>query len=54
MLSRQFRLSNNLPTHIRKYRSSPNPDLLCIQQSDAAPFCENYAKLYFDAKHLEK
>ena len=21
---------------------------------DAAPFSENYAKLYFDAKHLEK
>ena len=21
---------------------------------DAAPFCENYAKLYFDAKHLAK
>ena len=22
--------------------------------SDAAPFCENFAKLYFDAKHLEE
>ena len=32
----------------------PNLDLLCIRQSDAAPFFENYAKLYFDAKHLEK
>ena len=32
----------------------PNLDLLCIQQSDAAPFCEDYAKLYFDAKHSEK
>ena len=31
-----------------------NLDLLCIQQLDAAPFCENYAKLYFDGKHLEK
>ena len=29
-------------------------DLLCIQQLDAAPSCENCAKLYFDAKHLEK
>ena len=29
-------------------------DLLCVRQSDAAPFCENYTKLYFDAKHLEK
>ena len=34
--------------------SGPNLDLLCVQQSGAAPFCENYAKLYFDAKHLEK
>ena len=25
---------------------------LCIQQSDAALFCENYTKLYFDAKHF--
>ena len=32
----------------------PNVDLLCVRQSDAAPFCENYAKLYFDVKHLEK
>ena len=31
-----------------------NLDLLCVRQSDAAPFCENYTKLYFDAKHLEK
>ena len=34
--------------------SGPNIDLLCIRQSDAASFCENYAKLYFDAKPLEK
>ena len=32
----------------------PNLDLLCIWQSDTALFCENYAKLYFDAKYLEK
>ena len=32
----------------------PDLDLLCIQQSDDAFFCENYAKLYFVAKHLEK
>ena len=32
----------------------PNLDLFCIRQSNAAPFCENYAKLYFDAKHLNK
>ena len=29
-------------------------DLSCIQQSDAAHFCENFAKLCFHAKHLEK
>ena len=34
--------------------TGPNLDLLCVQQSHAAPFCENYAKLYFNAKHLEK
>ena len=33
--------------------SGPNLDLLCVQQSGAAPFCENYAKLYFDVKHLK-
>ena len=32
----------------------PNLGLLCIRQLDAAPFNGNYAKLYFDAKHLEK
>ena len=31
-----------------------NQDLLFIQDSSAAPTCENYAKLYFDAIHLEK
>ena len=34
--------------------SGPNLDLSCVRQLDVAPFCENYAKLYFDAKHLEK
>ena len=29
-------------------------DLYCVRLSHAAPFCENYTKLYFDAKHLEK
>ena len=28
--------------------------LYCVWLSNAAPFCENYANLYFDAKHLEK
>ena len=35
-------------------KSGPNLDLLCARQSDAAPFCENYAKLYFNVKHLQK
>ena len=34
--------------------TGPNLDLLCGWQSDAARFSEKYAKLYFDAKHLEK
>ena len=29
-------------------------DLYCIIPLNAARFCENYTKLYFDAKHLEK
>ena len=29
-------------------------DLYCVRLSNAASFCENYVKLYFDAKHLEK
>ena len=28
----------------------PNLDLLWIWQTGAVSFCENYAKLYFDAK----
>ena len=28
-------------------------DLYCIQLSNAGLFCKNYAKLYYDAKHLE-
>ena len=34
--------------------SGPKLDLLCVQQSGTAPYCENYAKFCFDAKHLEK
>ena len=30
-----------------------NLELLCIRHLDAALFCKNHAKLYFDAKHLE-
>ena len=29
-------------------------DLYCVLLSNAASFWENYAKLYFDSKHLEK
>ena len=32
--------------------SGPNLDFLCVQQSGASPFRENYAKLYFHAKHF--
>ena len=34
--------------------TGPNLDPLCIWQLDATPFCENYEKPYFYAKHLEK
>ena len=34
--------------------SDPNLEFLCVQQLEAAPFCENYAKLHFDVKRLEK
>ena len=34
-------------------KPGPNLDLLCVRQSDAAPFCENYSKLYFNVKHLQ-
>ena len=29
-------------------------ELYCVRRSNAAPFCKNYAKVYFDAKHLQK
>ena len=29
-------------------------DIHCVRLSNAALLCEKYAKLYFDAKHLEK
>ena len=34
--------------------AGPNIDIFCVQLLNAAPFCENYAKIYFDAKHVEK
>ena len=33
--------------------SGPNLDLICVQQSGAVSFCENYVKLYFEIKHFE-
>ena len=33
--------------------SGPNVNLLCVQQSGAASFCQTHAKLYFDAKHVK-
>ena len=33
--------------------TGPNLDLLCVWQSNPTHFCEIYANLYFDAKHLE-
>ena len=29
-------------------------DLYRVRLLNVAPFCENYTKLYFDAKHLKK
>ena len=29
-------------------------DLYCVRLLNVAPFCKNYTKFYFDAKHLEK
>ena len=34
--------------------AGPNLDLLWVGQSDAVPFCKNYANLYYDTKHLEE
>ena len=42
------------PTILDTPSSPPNPDVLCVQRSNPAPFCENYTKLYSDAKHLGK
>ena len=42
----------NLPDWYLPVQSQPGPNL--VQQLDAAPFCENYKTLYFDAKHSEK
>ena len=37
----------------KKNSSRPDLDFLCFHHLDTAPFRENYAKLYFDTKHLE-
>ena len=36
------------------YKCRAYLDLYYVWLSNAAPFCKNYAKLHFDAKHLEK
>ena len=38
--------------HSWLYHSIHTQALIWIQQSDPGLFCNNYAKLYFDAKHL--
>ena len=43
-----------LGNYILHYQSGPNLDKNSIQLAHPASFCENYAKLYFDAKHLKK
>ena len=40
--------------HIGDFSPRHILDLYCVQLSNIALFCKNYAKLYFDAKHLEK
>ena len=47
----KVKLLENTPNQLS---TGPNLDLSYICQSDAGRFCENYARLYFDAKHLEK
>ena len=32
--------------------AGPNLDIFCVWLSNVGSFCENYAKIYFDAKHL--
>lgn len=49
VFNRPFRSSGKLKIH-----GNWKWDLLCVRQSDAAPFSENYARLYFGAEHLEK
>ena len=46
----KVKLLENTPNQLS---TGPNLDLSYICQSDAGRFCENYARLYFDAKHLE-
>ena len=46
-------LLNSDSLKVGVFFADPNLDPLCICQSDAASFCENYAEYYFDAKHLE-
>ena len=42
-----------LPPRTKYVKFGPNLDLICIWQLNAAPFCENYAKLFLVTKHFK-
>ena len=42
------------PKYSKSHISGHILDLYCVRLLNAAPFCKNSAKLYFDAKHLKK
>ena len=44
---------NSSATKVGEHTGS-SLDLPCVQQLDVAPFCENYAKFYFDTKMIGK
>ena len=54
--SKSLLLHNLIFAHIYSGQviAGPNLELLCRLQLDAAHFCENFAKFYFDAKHFRK
>ena len=53
-LQASVRFRRNYGQRFQLEISGPNLDLLYIRKLDTSPFSGNYAKLYFDAKHLEK
>ena len=44
---------NSSATKVGEHTGS-SLDFPCVQQLDVAPFCENYAKFYFDTKMIGK